>query len=372
MKADDRSLTCVFVDLGRHFGGAENYLISVIDGWMKQGNKAVIISKKGSIFEKKARAGFPDAVMIGVGLMAKDISRVKKFLLYEKNDVIHINGINSGVFIDLTGSKIPRITTVHSNADMDRSDKPFLIRRLFVMLEDICLRKSDMIIAVSDVIKELLINRGIDRDRIRTICNGINVITYPDRDHRMEAGQILRVCFVGRLEKVKGCGYLLKAISTLKSLDIRCDIYGEGSMKNELEKNVKEIGISDKVGFKGFSANVRGELPRYDVIVLPSLYEAFPLTILEAMNAEVIVVCSNVGGLPAVIKNNENGYIFESGDHDQLASLLKDIYEHPDKQISVIKTAKQDLLDKYTQEIMLEKTYDAIVSAALRRSGSKT
>lgn len=162
---------------------------------------------------------------------------------------------------------------------------------------------------------------------------------------------------MGRLEKVKGCEYLISALKRLKNVDYICDIYGDGSL---LEK-LKELAAGDdKIHFMGFSSKVRKVLPQYDVLVLPSLYEAFPLTIPEAMNAKVLLVCSNVGGIPYIIENQVNGYLFDMGNVEQLGTILERIAKNPKEQIQIIEQAYDDFKHSYTEEVMIKKTFGVL------------
>ena len=196
-------------------------------------------------------------------------------------------------------------------------------------------------------------NLSIDKKKIVVIPNGIKTINYENKNYRENSNHILKICYVGRLEKVKGCEYLIHALSKLEDKYI-CDIYGEGSLAAELETLSKKNNTN--VYFKGFSSNIRNIFPQYDVIVIPSLYEASPLIIPEAMNAKVLLVCSNVGGIPFIIKHKENGYLFEKGNVKQLAEILTNIKNNPIEQIPIIENAYNDFLNNYTNDIMFKRT----------------
>lgn len=350
-------MKCAFVDLGRHFGGAENYLISIVESWIKDGNDAVLIVKKGSVFAEKVSEIFRDDIVCPIDYSYNYIKYVRSFLMTSNVDIIHVNGINSGLFIYATGVKIKRVTTVHSDADMDRINRPLVVRKLFVMTENFCLRKSSKIIAVSDSIRNSLLSRRISAQKIIVVNNGIDNIDYPNRKYRVTENEKLNICFVGRLEAVKGCEYLLKALSLCKNMNIMCDVYGEGTEKNRLECMAKRLGISRAVCFKGYSNMIRELLPKYDVIVMPSLFEASPLTIPEAMNARTLVVASDVGGIPFLIKNKENGYLFRSKDYKQLADILVHIYRNPDVYKRIVDNAYGDFVKYYTFDVMKDKTF---------------
>ncbi|MDD4369912.1 MAG: glycosyltransferase family 4 protein [Anaerostipes sp.] len=355
-------MKCTFVNLGKHFGGAENYLLTIIKNWISKGNEAIIITRKNSEFSKVFKENSLDVQVEEVDFTISDIRRTKRILTQKKVELVNINGINSGVFISLVHLRIPKVTTVHSNAEFDRADKTTIIKKIFIMMENYYLKRSDKIIVVSDALRELLVQRGICESKIVTIHNGVKKINYTQRNIRKSESDTLNICYAGRLEKVKGCEYLIRALDEMKKMNFKCDIYGEGSVKKELINQVKNLKIESKISFKGFTNKIRELLPEYDVLVLPSLFEAFPLTIPEAMNAHTLIVCSNAGGLPWIIKNGVNGYLFESKNSTELATILKDIYYTPDRQKNVIDEAYREFEIKYTEEIMLKKTFDVLFS----------
>lgn len=358
-------MKCAFVDLGRHYGGAETYLVSLISAWIDAGNKALIIVKNGSEFAKKTRAVFGDNRIISVDYNHKCIVNTRKLIAKESIDVLHINGINSGLFMWLVGISIPKVTTVHSNAEMDRIEKPFILRKLFVVAENFCLRKSDRIIVVSEAIKKSLIARNISEDKIVAINNGIQVIQYPKRVIRNDSSKVLNICYAGRLEEVKGCEYLIRALKLCENLNINCDIYGEGTQKDSLVELIKTLNIESMVCLKGYSNAIRDILPNYDVLVMPSLFEASPLTIPEAMNAHTLVVASEVGGIPFLITSKKNGYMFPAKDYERLANIIREVYLNPNDQQTLVLNAYKDFIDNHTFEVMRDRTFNVLREAKI-------
>lgn len=353
-------MDCVFVNLGKQYGGAEKYLFSIIDKWNQKGNSFRVIALKNTRFYKEAKKRFSDDNVFGVNYTANSLKFIKENLSKKKPDVININGINSGIFIYFLHMKVYKVTTVHSNAYMDRSDKNVLIRRLFVKLENFLLNRSDRIIVVSQALKELLIDRGIKEDKIIYIPNGVRIISYPVKNYRDKPSDILKICYVGRLEKVKGCEVLIRALSLLKSNNYKCDIYGDGSLRNKLIEEVNNLSLENKVSFKGFSEKVRNDLNQYDVEVIPSEYEGFPLIIPEAMNAKCLLVCSNVGGIPYIINDGVNGFLFNKNNVLELSEKIDCIDRNPNKAKTITEQAYMDFLDSYTEDKMTGDTIDVL------------
>ena len=348
-------MKCVFVDIGKHFGGAENYLISVIEQWIQVENKATVVVRKNSLFQKELEKK-KEIEMMTVGFTIKDVLRFVRYLKNSCPDLININGINSGVFVLLSMTSIPKMTIVHSNATVDRADKPLLVQKLFAVIEQYCLSKSKLVISVSNAIRDILVGRGTKSEKIVVIHNGVEYIDYECKKYRMNSNDTLKLCFVGRLEKVKGCEYLIEALSNIKDRKIICDIYGDGSQKSFLQEKINENQLESRVFLKGFAKDIRKKLTSYDVLVMPSLYESSPLIIPEAMNAKTVLICSNVGGIPELIEDRRNGYLFENGNVNQLTQIIEEIIDFPKRQIRIAENAFDDFKKNYTKEIMLMKT----------------
>lgn len=343
-----------------HFGGAENYLLTIVSRWIENGDDAIIIARKDSPFASTVSKVIKKAKLIEVKYRYKDIKFIRKILNDESVDILDVNGINSGLFTLIVNYNIPKLTTVHSNAEMDRSEKTWLIRKLFVIAENICLKRSEKIIVVSESLEKLLIERGIDRTKIQVVHNGVKQINYNDRKYRINKDDILNICFIGRLEKVKGCDTLIRALSKVRDDNFLCDIYGVGSEETRLKEMVVRENIEKKVFFKGFSNGIRDFLPNYDIFILPSMFEAFPLTILEAMNAKVLVICSNVGGIPYIIEDNKTGYIFEKKDYIRLAQIIDMVNEDRSLIKDITLRAYDKFINTYTEDIMTRKTILAL------------
>lgn len=353
----------VFFDLGKHFGGAENYLFTIIENAIQRGNESVIIVRQKSLFARKCKEKKLECELIEVKFDLESVKKVKRYLKEHSVDVINVNGINSGIFKRLLNINIPTVTTVHSNAYIDRIEKSALVRKLFILLENHCLKHSDNIITVSNAIKDLLVNRGINSNKIVVVNNGIQPITYKKK--QFDNGK-LKMCFIGRLEKVKGADILIDALGNLSNGDWECDIYGDGSEINNLKNRAKKLGIFPKIEFMGFEDDVRKRLHSYDVLIQPSRYEAFSLSIIEAMNARTLVVCSDVGGMGAIVEDSVTGYKFPVGNINTLTDILNQLLYNKEVFLRITDNAYKLFLDNYTQDKMANKTLEILRKVSLK------
>ena len=135
------------------------------------------------------------------------------------------------------------------------------------------------------------------------------------------------ILYVGALSPDKGPDILLEAmLQVVKQLPgARLIILGEGPLRRKLERRTQEFGLNGKVEFKGFIADPFKKALFYkssDIFVLPSAQEIFGLVLLEAMACSVPVVASQVGGIPDLIEDGENGLLVPPRNSNELAKAI--------------------------------------------------
>lgn len=158
---------------------------------------------------------------------------------------------------------------------------------------------------------------GLERGSVRAIHNGV-----PD----VELAPVVRpgpgvvVGCLARLHPVKGLDALLDAVALLPQ--VRVLIVGDGPERARLEAQAARLGIADRVHLPGFQANARDHLTAMDIFILPSHAEGFPLSIVEAMLAELPVVATPVGSVAEAVIDGETGLLVATGDTDGLRAAI--------------------------------------------------
>lgn len=194
----------------------------------------------------------------------------------------------------------------------------------------------DKIIAVSQMTARQIRGLGVSSKKIEVISNGVNLEKFNPEvrsvKRRLGIKEDHIVAFFGRLWKVKGVEYLVKAIPSVvdEIPNVKFLMVGEGPQKESLMKLAEDLGISEHVMFH--APIDYSEMPAYikasDCVVLPSLMEGLPVTALEAMACGVPVVATKVGGTPEVVKDGKNGFLLEPGRPEPIAKkviqLLRD------------------------------------------------
>jgi glycosyltransferase involved in cell wall biosynthesis len=139
-----------------------------------------------------------------------------------------------------------------------------------------------------------------------------------------------RIIFVGRVTGEKHIDVLLRAVALLpESLDVKVEIVGGGDQKRNLENMAVELGVADRVTFTGYVTDeeLREAYHRASVLAMPSIAELQSIVTMEAMASALPVVAANAMALPHLVRDGENGYLFEPGRPEDLAAKLRKVLE---------------------------------------------
>lgn len=176
----------------------------------------------------------------------------------------------------------------------------------------------DMFLAPSDFLRMKLIEYGVDAKRITHIPN---FIPTPD-SQRLNVGGDYFV-YAGRLSSEKGVDVLLRAMAEIKGA--RLAIAGDGPMRGELQELAKDCRDS-QIEFLGFipSSAIETVIGNAMFVVVPSKwYENCPYSILESFALGKPVVGARIGGIPEMVKDGVNGFLFEPGNEDDLRDKIE-------------------------------------------------
>lgn len=136
---------------------------------------------------------------------------------------------------------------------------------------------------------------------------------------------------VGRLEIQKDIPILLKAWKIVLKHEPQwtLDIWGEGSLKEQLQNEISTLGLQNSVTLKGTSQTIQNEYLNSSLFILPSLYEGFPLVLIEAMKAGLPCIGFDITGNNEIICNGKNGFIVKERTPQALAKTILQIISHP-------------------------------------------
>jgi glycosyltransferase involved in cell wall biosynthesis len=171
---------------------------------------------------------------------------------------------------------------------------------------------------------------------------------------------------VGSFNPAKDIATLIQAFAKIVARwpKSKLVLIGGGPLKRDLTNLVKKLTIEDKVIFAGTIENILPAMKTFNLFVLPSLSEAFGITLLEAMKAEVPIVASKVGGIPEIITNKLNGILVETKQPKKLAAAILNLLNDKRLQRKLVGNYPANL-KKFSADTMVKQT-EAVYSSLIK------
>lgn len=238
------------------------------------------------------------------------------------------------------------------------------------------LRRPQKLVAVSNRIRDVAIESGVDPTRIMVIYSGIDVAltSNPAEDKRVRDDYHLSdrqpvIGTVANLFPRKGHEYLLQAlIEVRKKLpDIHCLIIGEGDNRYRamLLEMIQTHGLTRVVTLAGFQEDMMAHIAAMDVFVLPSVMEGFGIVLLEAMAMGRPIVATAVGGIPEVIEDHVTGVLVPPRDPKALAQKILYLLENPQVAEKLGHAGRARVVERFSLQQMIShfhRLYGELVS----------
>lgn len=231
----------------------------------------------------------------------------------------------------------------------------------------LCYEAWRVIICSRHMQAELASIFGIPGDKLRVIPNGVHSEQFQDANVDMArrmyglSEEDSVILFVGRLVNEKGVQLLIEAMPKILHYwpSAVLVIAGQGPYEGELRNLAARLGLGGKVKMVGFvpdeARNALYRLAR--VAVVPSLYEPFGITALEAMAARAPLVSSDVGGLSEIVRHGENGWKCYAGNVNSLADGMLHVLHSPEAAEQMSEAAYRDILTIYDWRAIADRTF---------------
>jgi glycosyltransferase involved in cell wall biosynthesis len=213
-------------------------------------------------------------------------------------------------------------------------------------------------IAISKKMKEELLTLGISKDKIVYLPNSVDTDLFKPQNQK-ENNMLL---FIGRITASKGLHILMKSLQYIKE-PIRLVIIGLPHWDLNYFQSV--LGLIEKENRKGkheiiyLGAKNQAELVEWyqksSILILPSFYEGFPLTVLEAQVCETPVIATPVGGIPEIIKNNQTGILIPRNNPICLAEAVQYLLENEDVRYKMGQIGREHVIKEYSLHSTVKK-----------------
>lgn len=267
---------------------------------------------------------------VGCGEKAKTLVRISDYIRKHKIDVVHCNSLDTPDLLLLKPILYRRTKIVHTIHDVGQYGS--IPKWKVAFRNSLC----DSFVAISNSVKEDLIEAGASVQKVNVVYNAIDLNKFRnpqkrvfDKDH-VVIGNVARM-----MPEKKGQDILVAAMVRLKNEypTLECEFAGGYDAQHEmaydaLKNEVIKEGLSNNISFLGNVENIPAFLEKIDIFVLPSRYEGFGISLIEAMSMGIPCIASDLDGPAEIIGNNERGELFQVGNADELAAKIRHIISH--------------------------------------------
>jgi len=324
------------------------------------------------LHEAALREGFESHLIACAGQVDRaTIAAIRALAENTGADVIHAHGYKPDIYLYLgmRGRRVALVSTCHTWYDTDR------VVTLYGKIDRLVLRGFDRVVAVSEDVRQRLLNAGVRKEKIRMVRNGIDLRPFArPLPSPIQPSRELVVGLVGRLAWEKGVDLFLYAATRVlpEFPGAKFVVYGEGADRAKLEALIGELGIGDHASLAGRREDMPATYASLDVMVSASRQEGLPMAILEGMATGLPLVGSAVGEVPSLVRNGQTGILVPPEDIEALTAAILTLLRDAAERSRLGAGARQLIQDEFSAARMTAdyiRVYEEAIAA--RRGDSK-
>lgn len=333
-------------------GGAERMLVDLINnsvGGEWQHEVIVFFPRldlANELYDQNIVHVVPKRGKISLGL----IRDLQKKLVELKPDIVHTHLFGGDCWGRIAAHQLglPVVTTEHNV----NHDEGWLKNFVRTQLRNY----SDYYVAVSAEVKKYLLDLGIQQP-MTVIHNGIVLKRFLNIPEPKFVGG-MRMLILGRLVKQKGHIVTIRALAKLKKYDWSLTIMGSGKLDSFLKKEVKALGLDERINFVPPVVKTEEILPEYDVVLMPSLWEGLGLVAIEAMAAGRMLLTSDCVGLKEVVQWRKNSIVARAGVVDDWIEKILWMWKNLEEIKNNISTDREFVKNNFSAKKMYSEYVD--------------
>lgn len=318
----------VFLNAGNETGGGLVHVVSLLKK-LKHESIDLIVFEEGPVAKAARKEGID--VYVFEQSNPFDLSvlfRLRTFINNRHYNIVHTHGPRANVLMAtlIPFIRVKWVTTIHSHPLLDFKNQG-LKGKLLTFIHCQALKRAHGFIAVSNEIKSVIENLGVESGRIEVIHNGIQ-FSQSHRPVNNKITQPFTLITVGRLTEIKGYSILMDALNSFEKKDWQWIVCGDGEEMNALVTKAKQYNLDQQIYFKGWltTTEINSVFHYADLFVLSSLSESFPLSLLEAASEKVPAIATHVGDVSDVIKDDTMGWLIPPKDSTAMKEALQEAY----------------------------------------------
>ena len=367
-----RMMRVLHINTERTWRGGEQQTLYLARGLKQRGHETQIACQPGSPLSARAREEGIEVAEIPMRAECDPVAirALARLIASQQYDIVHMHTSHAhtlGCLASLLARRGARIVTRRVDFSIIKSPVSKLKYTWGIT----------KYIAISEAIKRVLVNDGINPDRIAVVHSGIDISRFGKTLDNARVRNELHIDsnqpVIGNIAHMadhKGQKYLIQAVpEVLKEFPTaKFMIVGGGELRPDLEHYVEQLGIKSSVIFTGFRGDIPELLKAFDIFVMPSHMEGLCTSIMDAMAAGVPVVASNVGGIPEIVQNELNGLLVPAKNPSALAAAIIRLIKNPEQGIKFATVARKTVETNFSVDAMVEGNIAVYISGVLVRS----
>jgi len=362
------------------FGGAQRYSLDLANNLKGDFTIAIALGEQGNDGKLANILHKNNIPYFVIPHLKRRISPVNDWLaLFEiikliksyQPDIIHLNSSKISILGSLAASltklsaayrRLRVFYTVHGW--VFNEPLPAGLKYFYIWAEKFTARFKNKIICVSEHDRQTALQYKVSpAEKLITIHNGLTPVDFYPKE---EAKKILNlktesliIGSIGNLYKTKGYEYFIQAANILinqSHLPITFLIIGQGRERKNLAGLINQYNLKNNFILAGSIDNAARLLPALDIYICSSVKEGLPYSVLEAMQAGLPIISTNVGGVPEMIENNKTGLLIKPAEADDLAKKITTLLNNKALALNLCQRAKIKATTEFSLEKMVEKT----------------
>lgn len=363
----------LIVDLAKRYGGADVRVLQLARAFHERDYDYCIATLENSDLHVRLVSENLKHVAVPFGRGNPRTAQFLRKTVSERGiQIVDAHNPQSQLWAHLgtAGLNIRHVSTMHSSYRLEHegSVKGHAYEQVITLNRT----QNTKFIAVVDAVYEYLTETvNLPKNIVTTIPNGIHVSeTMPSRQRHVLwdewgwADDVQVAIAVGRLETVKGHGYLIDAIASLvdKHPKLRCVIVGEGRSEDDLKAQIAAHNLANVVKLAGFRQDIEDLSLSSDFYLMPSLSEGLPYALLEAASLGLPVLVSDVGGMAKLLDHQQTAYLVPPENAEAIAEGLDYLLSNPDKAEQLGQAIYHLVKAEYSLDGMVERTLEIYLS----------
>ena len=342
--------------------GGEQQTLYLLEGLRQRGHPVTLCAQSGAPLVERARQAGIDVLAMRMRGEADPIAiaRLSRIMRNRRPAVVHCHTSHAHTLVAaavrLLGRRIRPRTLLSRRVDFS------IYRHSFFGLNGFKYRLVDRIVAISERIRDVLLEDGLDPSRIDVVHSGIEPARFTSatpRDLRQEFGLPAGtkiIVNVAHFADHKGQRFLVEAMPEIlrECPDTALLLVGDGELRPSLQILANELGVAERVLFPGFRQDIPEILRGGDLYAMPSHLEGLGTSVLDALACGLPVVATRAGGIPEMISDEENGLLVPPKDSSALARAFVRLLKDPAEAARYAEAGPKTVASRYTVDHMVE------------------